>query len=131
MNKLGSSAIHDDGFQFFLTLGISNEINELIEEIKEINGFIKVLAKWKATESFYNSKTSHGYAYSIRGLSGNELTLKDWKKIRKEKVDHYNLLIDIAERALISAKKSSEKHENWGKPFHEDIDRINVLIEAE
>lgn len=131
MKKFGESAIHDDGFQFYLTLNISTYINKLISDIKTLKNCIATHERWKNQESWYTSKTKASIQDSIIGYSSfTEFTLSECKRILAERVKLHKILIGIAEESLEDAvKRTKEKDDGYQAPFYKDKERLNVIVE--
>lgn len=131
MKKFGKSAIHDDGFQFYLTLNIGTYINKLISDIKTLKKCIATHKEWKKQESWYTSKTKVRIYDSIIGYSSfTEFTLSECKKILAERVKLHKILITISEESLKDAiERTKEKDDEYHGPFYKDMERLNVIVE--
>lgn len=132
MKKFGESAIHDEGFNFYLTLEIQNKINGLIRDINEINECIKTHKEW-SKEGFYNKKTTVAIHRTIGGYSAfSRFTLPEAQKLLKRTKEQYELLISLSENALVNILESqkSRPDPDWGKPYSEDPERLHVIVEA-
>lgn len=129
MKKLGKSVIHDEGFQFFLTIKIKFEIENLIKAINTFEDCIKHHEKCKK-EEWYNSKVTFGIYNTVYGYRlGQEFTLLEAKKIRDKFKIKYDLLMDLCEDSLSSAIESYNKDKEYQKPYIEDLDRIHVIVD--
>lgn len=131
MKKFGESAIHDDGFQFYLTLNISSYINKLISDIKVLKKCISTHEEWKSQEGWYTSKTKVSIHDSIIGYSSfTEFTFSECKRILAERVKLHKILISIAEESLEDAiKRTKEKNDGYQEPFYKDMERLHVIVE--
>ena len=140
--KLGESAIHDRGFQFYVTINIAHEIPKLIKEMKAINRCMETHSENKKESSgWYNSRSTAYIWESLEEHKGrDELTLAECKKAYELRKAIYDRLMLLCEDALVAAKKSyardvqkydpvKDRHllELYG-PSCNDLERKNVII---
>ncbi len=131
MKVIGKSAIHDEGFRFYLLLKIESKIESLIKDIKVLQKCIENHDEWKK-ESWYDSKTAIRISEDIEGYDfTNEFTRIQAVKLLNERKKMYELLIGMAEKSLELAKEYTIKHPNYEvhKPWSKDLERINIIVE--
>lgn len=129
---LGESAIHDDGFQFFLTLKIENEINQLLKDMMILSECIVTHERWRRDQSWYNAKTTVKISNFIEGYAMYcPFTFKMAKKVYTERKNRYDLLMSLSENALKSAKEDYAKYptQKFNRPDTEDIEREFVIVD--
>lgn len=125
----GESAIHDRGFQFQLTLNIKFYIEDLVKDMHTLEKCLGTHKEWKQKEPWYNSKITVGINNSIEGYKMyHEFTMSQCLQVYRERKKFYDLLISMAEESLDEAKKSEMNEYGWHKPFHEDPERVNVIV---
>lgn len=131
--KLGGSAIHDEGFQFFLTLEISNAIENLINDMKTLLECLETHKEWRKN-SWYNSKITVSIHRRIDGFEMfHPFTYTLASKVYNERKKLYNILMNFSENALNKAIKSNLKDSQLTvfKPFFEDVERRFIIIDSE
>ena len=124
------TAIHDQGYQFFLLLNFKREINKSIKELIGIEECIKYHIETKAKKDceWYNSKTKLTCWGPIKGYptNSNKFTSREINAIYKDTKNKYDFLIGIAKESLSDIKKSENQH--WRLPYG-DANREDILID--
>ncbi len=128
MKQFGESAIHDKGFRFYLTLNIQFCIEKLLRDMDTLSECMNTHKEWQKQKSWYNSKTTIQINNRVENYPVfYEFTAKECKKVYKEKEQIYNLLIDLAQEALLNAIEDSDRE--YLSPYAEDLERLNVIVD--
>jgi hypothetical protein len=134
VKKLGESAIHDKGFQFYIVLYIKFQMEKLLEEIHALKACINTHTEWKK-ESWYNSKTAVKVYQQIDGCKDHypSFTLVECKKILGNREVQYNSLLTLCEAALKDAVKSSQNDPaaEYRMPYFKDVERNFVIVDED
>ena len=127
----GKSAIHDDGFQFYLTVNIEIKIEKLINEMKALSKCIATHEECR-NKSWYNAKTTLSINDWVEGYTfDHRFTHNMAKKAYDERKIMYDLLISISENALRKAEQAFLKYpkSETFKPFREDVEREFIIVD--
>jgi len=102
-------------------------IKTLINDIRVLEECVADHKKY-SKEKWYTSKSAIRINGSIEGYGMfTEFTLKECKDVLALRKSTYEAFIKVSEEALKSA--INNKNESFGKPFCEDLERKNVIIE--
>lgn len=129
------SAIHDKGFQFYLTLDVDSKIDDLLKDIHILEECIQSHKEYKS-EEWYNSKTKLGILSDIEGYKAfSRLTSKECTRLYNETKQKYDLLISMCESALMKAVENTKKEMLSGetgsyfRAYSEDPERKYVIVD--